>query len=147
MECEIMKVRITVGNGWYQECVGIIFDVTEKISPRYGELLILSQDAKEFGKGATRLIEREHCEILPDELTRLRAELARTQAALDAAGELLEVMEMPCYLNRQDVLSCDWCDKPLDNHSQDCEWGQREQAYTAAMDARASARGTETGGA
>lgn len=69
----------------------------------------------------------------------LRAALARTQAALDAAGELLDKsvsLKMPA----SDGGGCYYCLQDI--HTDDCEYFQAHLLYTAAL---ASARGTETG--
>lgn len=88
-----MRVKIKNGNGWYSDCVGISFDIEEKVSERFGVLLVVSEDAQDFGSKISRFIERADCEILPDEdstaLKALRARLTATEAALSAAGKVL----------------------------------------------------------
>lgn len=63
----------------------------------------------------------------------LRARLTLTEQALEAAGELMSVMEVPHYTKDEITLLCDFCDKPLNSHASYCTLGQREQAYIAAV--------------
>lgn len=129
-----MRAKITNGNGWYSEMKGYEYEIVE--DTRSGGLLYFLSEDVVADKSTVRFISPEDCEIIPNvqdspDIESLR--LALTEAALSAARELIEVLEMPCYENSNDILSCDSCDKPLDNHHADCEWGRREQAYEAAL--------------
>lgn len=150
-----MKVKITVGCAWYKGMEGRVFEVTKDDNHPSGFVYLLVEDSNNPDVNWVRYIHSIDCVLVPDEpdeLTLLRAELvdarkkidqqaqitwnmskentalnaalARKQAALDAAGEYITHLEsFPHHQTKSEL----------------------RKTYTAAMDALASAQGTETG--
>mgnify|MGYP001618049683 CR=1 FL=1 len=75
------------------------------------------------------------------ELATLRAELERTRAALDAAGEMLELSDAQLYVGYDGEKICDACELSS-VHASDCEYVKAGEKYAAAL-----ARLAETGAA
>lgn len=145
-----MKVKITKGKHWYEGMEGEIFEVFEDHidNEDHDPVYSLVEDLHEM---TVRYIEPMNCVLVPlapdapTELTRLRAELERTQAALDAAGELITLSDAKFYTDYEGLAYCEDCSVELSEeiiHTEDCQYRKAKQAFTAAL---AAARGTETG--
>lgn len=132
-----MRVKITNGNGWYKDCVGLSFAVEEKVSERFGVLLVVSEDAPDFGSKISRFIERADCEILPDEDSTepeaLRARLTATEGALTAARELIETTMSKSLVNGNDEIECYFCDGTWGDHVEGCGYLSALEAFTATV--------------
>lgn len=123
-----MRVKITQGCAWYKGKEGRVFEVTKDDNHPSGFVYLLVEDINNPDVNWVRYIHSIDCVLVPDEpdeLTRLRVELARTQAALTAAGKVLLPIQWNGWNNLQEIRN-----------------SEEYKNYTAAL---ASARGTETG--